>query len=342
MQTQTLAELKAENARLEGKEPEETPTEGNEPEELAAEEETQALDQTGEPGEESGGDPPVEAWMQTEEQGSDDGEVPLATHISVRSKLKDKVKERDAEIEQLKAQVQQLQGGMMPGQVPQQPSQPATTQPPTGAQMPRLEDYDHDSDKHAAAVQQWQLGQMQAMQQAQQQQWQQQQQANQRQAAINAQVDSHYNRAQELTVKAGIKPELYQAADLAVRQAVDAVAPGHGDAIVDDIIARLGPGSEKVLYHLGRNPSKQALLQQKLRNDPFEAMAYMGELKATISAPVKRKSNAPKPASRPGGGSTSSDDEGKLKRRYKAAKSDQERWEISREAKKAGISSLGW
>ncbi len=343
MQTQTLAELRAENAKLEGKEPEETPTEGNEPEQLAAEEEAQALDQAGEPGEESGGEPSVEAWMQTEEQGSDDGDVPLATHISVRSKLKDKVKERDHEIEQLKAQVQQLQGGMAPGQPSQPTYPPANTQPPTGAPMPRIEDFEHDADKHAAAVHQWQLSQMQAMQQAQQQQWQQQQAQQQRQAVIDAQVNSHYERAQELTAKAGIKPELYQAADLAVRQAADAVAPGQGDAIVDDIIARLGPGSEKVMYYLGKNPSQQALLQQKLRNDPYEAMAYMGELKATLTAPAKRKSNAPKPAARvTGGGTAGADDENRLKRKYKAAKSDQERFQISREAKKAGFNSVGW
>ena len=342
MQTQTLAELRAENAELEGKEPEETPTEGNEPEQLAADDETQEPAEPGEAGQEGGEESTVEPWQLAE--GEESGSVPVAKHASVRSKLKGEVAERDREIEQLKAQIQQLQGGMAPGQQPQQGYQPGYQPPPQqrAVPMPRLEDFDHDEARHAAAVEAWQLSQMQRMHQAQQQHFQQQQQVTQRKQVISSEVDNHYNRAQELTVKAGISAEAYRDADLAVRQAIDAVAPGQGDAITDDIIARLGPGSEKVLFHLGRNPSKQAILQQKLRQDPFEAMAYLGRLSGEITAPVKRKSNAPKPASRANSGNTSTDDEGKMKRRYQNAKSAQDRWKISREAKKAGIDSSGW
>ena len=339
MQTQTLAELRAENAKLEGKEPEETPPEGTEPEQLAADDDPQEPDEVGEPSEEEGGETEAEAWQIAEGEESDDTPttVPIAKHASVRAKLKETVKERDSEIEQLRAEIQQLKGGMS-----QPPGQPVPPQATPAKPMPKLEDFNHDEAQHAAAVEAWMVERMHSMQTATTTQYAQQQQEQQRLAAIEREVDSHYDRAQELSVKAGIKPETYRAAERAVRQTVDVVAPGQGDAITDEMISRLGQGSEKVMYYLGRNPAEQAKLQQLLRADPFNAMIYLGELKNRITAPVKRKSNAPKPAARLKGGSTSSDDEAKMKRKYKAAKSDQERWKISREAKKAGFNSLGW
>ncbi len=118
-----------------------------------------------------------------------------------------------------------------------------------------------------------------------------------RTAEIEKAVDEHYVRAATLAKASNITPENYQAADLAVRKVVDSVFSEAGDTITDALIARLGPGSEKVMYHIGFSAKKQAKLKELLQQDTsgVAASMWLGELKAELKANVRKSSRTPEP-----------------------------------------------
>ena len=88
---------------------------------------------------------------------------------------------------------------------------------------------------------------------------------------------------------------MYQNSDLAVRQAIESVLPNQGDLVADQLISRLGDGSEKVMFYLGRNAAAKEKLKSALSNDPtgISAALYLGEVKRDIASPTKRKTRAP-------------------------------------------------
>ena len=341
----TLEELKAENAAEEQRLEEEKATQDQE-EVIEAEDETEEVALNDESDLEPNGDEEKveegdteeesEAWMQSDDQGSEDEEtVPLSVLTKTRSKLKGKVNEQASEIDDLKAQVAKLQAN----------NQSITASSPKS--MPKLEDFDYDEAKFQKANADW--IQSQITEQIQSASKQQEIAAKQQQAMRDTQeaVDAHYTRAAQLAEKSNIEPELYQSADLKVRQVIDSVVNGQGDAITDVLIARLGEGSEKVMYYLGRNPKAQETLKSKLLTDPngISAAIYLGSLHSQITIPQQRKSRATPPAKQIKGGNTTPSPEGKLKKSYQDAHrrgNSQAAFDARREARAAGIDTSNW
>lgn len=338
----TLEQLKAENAETEVKIDESLPkAEEVETEEEAGEEVAEEEDSPGEGDQPETGETEPEAWMQTEEQTSDDDDktVPLGALTSVRAKLKGRIGERDEEIERLRAENESLKQGH------QAPAQETAT----AADMPKLEDHDYDDAKYQQAMTAWMAQQVQSqVAKATQASTQTAAQAE-AQKSMEQAVDNHYQRAAKLAEESGITAELYQGADMAVRQAIESVRPKQGDQVADYFISQLGEGSEKVMYFLGRNKAAQDKLRSSLITDPsgISAALYLGELKSTVASPQKRVSRAPKPATEIKGdeSGTVSNQAKRLLAKYKAAHKQgggQAAYNAKKEAKAAGVDTSDW
>lgn len=331
-----LAKLKAQNAEQDTETLTEVPTEVIEEVEIEAGEVAKVEVEAGEPTAETEGTvPEAEAWMvadEPESEGSD--QVPLKAHIAMKTKLKGRVSERDAELEALKTENEALKNQ---GQQVAQPQSTVTAVPLEG-------DFNNIAD-YQSAMQKWVTSSNQAENQTAQRSQAQSQAARQ----LEESVDSHYQRAAELASKSSIAPETYQKADMQVRQAVDAVLPGRGDLVTDQMIARLGNGSEKVFYHIGINKVAQAKFQQALLSDQsgITAAMYLGELKTSLTAPASKLSKAPKPAAKVQGdeSGTKTGDAKKLHEKYDAAHkrgSIQAAYNAKKEAKAAGVDVTTW
>lgn len=329
---QTLSELKAENAKLEAAETEESPQ--DEEVEVVEDEAAEVVEEESEDvaeEDETETETEVEAWQQSEDEDSQESDTEgddSAIWATARKKYKAKSeKEKTAhseEIEQLKAQMEALK------------TQNNTASVPTG--KPKRDNYfDHDDPDEAYldAMFEWRNAQ-----QAGNQQQATQQASNQKAvAALNDSVDQHYARAAKLAKANKIEPEVYQKADGTVRNAI-------GEDITNAIISNLGEGSEKVMFNLGRNPKKLAELQGLLASDPqgFKVMAMLGRMTAELT-PQKRKTNAPAPAKTVQSGSKTANTEKRMKTAYeKAFKSGDtsKAFTMKREAKKAGHNTRDW
>ena len=338
MAAMTLEELKAKNASEEVETTKATAAKEVEADDLEAEDESPETVETAESEQGESEEAEVEAWMQTDEQTSDDSgnAVPVAKHINMRSKLKGTIREQASELEQLRAENESLKANR---------SQPAKAQPEAVAPMPELEDFDYDKGKYARAMQNW-IGQQTSAQVSAAMQGSQQKQSQQAaQQRFTKSLDDHYDRAANLVATQGISAELYQAADTKFRSVVEAAAPGRGDAIADHLISSLGEGSEKVGYFIGRNAEAQASLQSKLMADHtgLQAAIYLGELKRQVTSPVRKQSMAPKPAPRIGGSEPAQDMSKRLKREYREAANDpQKRIDTRRKARAAGLNPDEW
>lgn len=286
MSEMSLADLKALAAAEDKQE-----TLDNVESELEADEEVTEVEQEAEEGEAE--DKP-EAEADTEE-GDDDSEteewakpakgaVPLEKHVEVRQKLKAKLHDVTDELEKLRAENEALRAG-----VGQSTNQPQAAAP----KMPRMDDpeigYDDEKFYQAMAVYNEKLVEYKLSVREHGQAKQSQQQ--QFEMEIKGAVDKHYERAEALVNKKIVSAENYQAADHIVRKSVEEILPGMGEVVTDNIIARLGEGSEKVIYHLGINPAALSKLKEAFRSDPtgFAASIYMGELKAKFNSATAEK-----------------------------------------------------
>lgn len=331
---QTLEELKAENATEEAEAAKATEPELEEAEDEAAEDESEEAPEIAESDGDDPDEPEAEPWQQEEdEQASDDsgsakfGDSDIA---AAKRKLRAKLeRQHNDELAQLKAEIDALKrGGSTAAAKPQE------------AIMPTLESVDYDEAQYAKAMQAWIQGQVQAVQSTSQVS---DRQSKARQAQDSA-VDGHYERAAKLAKETGISSEVYQRADLAVRQAVESAFPDQGDGVTDAFISRLGEGSEKVMYYLGRNSRELDVFKGKLASDPsgIEAATYLGELKGRVATPLKKVTKAPKPAARAEGGDAHSTGSSKLKKQYQSTSDMQKRFDIRRQAKQAGIDVSEW
>ncbi len=335
MATKTLDELKRENAEEEAKqaetEVEEVESEEVEEEELESDEAEDAEDDD-ESDEDSDEDKP--AWMQSEEQSSNDDPKFRASDIAAaKRKLKAKLEQKDTELEELKAEVERLKSGG------------AQPQPAQQYQMPRREQFEHLDDPEAAytaAVTEYTMAnairrsQQQAAQQAAQQ-------------ALQAGIDRHYKAAAELVAEHGIAEDVYQQADGAVKRAIDQVMKGQGEIVASQLINLMGEGSEKAMFYVGRNPNKLLQLQQALSEDPsgIKAAIMLGEIKASVSMPKKTARKAPAPGKRiqgdaPAKGSALAR---KLQKQYEAAdkRGDvQAAFDARKAARAQGVDVSGW
>lgn len=331
MTIKTLAALKEENTKAEIVEEEAPQAESETKETEVVEVETEETSEVAELSEEETEDAPIEAWMQSDEQTleSDDKKFTNSDIGIVKRKLRAKLERKhDGETEALKARIVELEGNNQPAQ-------------PSVLKMPTLESSEFDEGKHEAAMNAWIEAKTSASMQAYTQTNDIKTQQTQAATTQDQAVDDHYTRAAKLAQDSGISPELYRSADLAVRQTIESVLPQQGDAIMDSIISRLGEGSEKVMYYLGRNRTAQDKLRSEFIKDPtgLSAMMFLGELKTQTSPSKKRVSQAKAPAPKINGDNASAGaTENKFIKRYKAASNDvQTRIDIKREAKKAGF-----
>ncbi len=292
----------------------------------------------------------AESEVETEAQGEDTEEwlrsdstqaVPLSKHVEVKHKFKARLSDKDNEIEQLKAELAQLKAG---GVMNQQPQQQAPIKPP------KLSDFDYDEEKYAEAMADYSAKLIDSRlnsYQSQSQQEQQQQLAKQRREQA---LDSHYERAAQLAQSMGDKFtfERYESAERNVRQQLHQIT-GNGDTVADEMIARLGDGSAKVIAHLGINSSAMDKLKASLVDDPsgLKAAVYLGQLEAKLSsASTGKLSKAPAPettvrASAPAGAATLES----LRKQYRQAetKGDVQRaFDLRQQAKAAGFKTTDW
>lgn len=339
---QTLAELKAQNAEVEAPEEkevkEETPNlKVVEPEtEPKAEPEIEGAEEK-----EEGEHEEQEDWLKEEssDDSGSDKQVPLKALINTREKLKGKlagkdseIADKDSELEKLRALVEKLKAPV---------NQPVKElEVPDQLDFDTTEDYQKAMRKYIADMVSQQNSLVSQTSEARRRQ-------EKFLEAREKAVDGHYKRAEVLVKEHSISPEVYQSADLKVREAINGVLPDQGDIVTEAFIEQLGEGSEKVMYYLGRNEAARNTLINKLLNDKtgLSASVYLGELKALkASAQRHSSSNAPAPAARINGGDKAVSMES-LKRKYDEAhkKGDvQTAFDLKRKAKAGGFNTKDW
>jgi hypothetical protein len=282
--------------------------------------------------------PEPESWMKgddQESQGADkkftDGDVGAAK-AKLRAKLEAK---HQSEVDQLRAQLEEARRN--------------TVAPPQSARPKREDFYDQDDpdEAFAEALTDWKLNDRLAKQHNETQQYEFQRKQLETQQSIESGVDQHYERAATLAAASGISPELYQSADHRVRSAVEGIFPGGGEQVTNALIASLGEGSEKVFYNLGVSPKRLAELTAKLAADPsgLQASIYLGRLSAELTAPLRKKSNTPAPATTVQGDANTTDIGKNLQKRYAEAHKrgdTQAAFDIRREAKGKNINVKSW
>lgn len=260
-------------------------------EEVVEDEEAQEVETTGEDesdpaeeGEKSDEDEETEEWAKPAK-----GAVPVEKHVEMKHKLKARIQAEADEVARLKAENEALRKGVV--------SQPQDVAAP---RKPMLSDEDigYDEEKYAEKMAEYteqmidyKLTQRQSVEtkNAQQAQFEQR---------IKSAVDQHYERASELVTSGKVTEDNYKAADHIVRKSIEGALPGMGELVTDSLIANLGAGSEKVIYHLGVNPAALSKLTELFKSDPtgFAASIFMGELKAKFnSASIEKPSKTIKP-----------------------------------------------
>lgn len=253
----------------------------------------------------------VEDWMKSDDEPDKEPEIDNNIARNIRLKATAKAERKsNAEIEELKSQIQRMQSG----------AQPQTH----GLTMPNRDDYLDKDDPDAAfliALSEYSGQKSIADVTATQQQAELKRQQDASKAAIEKNVDSHYEAAATLLSKSNISQDSYSAADLNVRTMVEGLYPEAGDALVDAFISKMGAGSERVMYNLGINKNRLAEFKQTLVNDPtgLDAAVFLGGLNAQLNKNVKRRSSAPPPAKHVQGDAKTSSSERALKKVYDAA-----------------------
>jgi hypothetical protein len=169
------------------------------------------------------------------------------------------------------------------------------------------------------------------------------------QESVEKEVGNHYTRVDSFLQESGIKQEIYDKSDETVRQVIEDIIPGGGDNIFEALISKMGEGSEKVTYFIGRN---KAEFQSKLMSDKtgIEAAIYLGRKLEQFnnSSTKKRKSKAPAPASNANGDASVKvvSASGKaFKKKYDAlhkSKDTTVAFNVRQEARRAGVDVSSW
>lgn len=336
--SQTLEELREENAAAEAANAPVPQTGADEADDTAAEG-TNTTDDLAEGAEgEEGQSAEPEDWMKGDDQESQetgkkftDGDIGAAK-AKLRAKLE---KQHQSELDELRAQLE---------------AQRAAAAPQPAGRPKRDDFYDHDDpdDAYAEALMEWKLSTAVAQKTAQNQQYEQQRKQLEARQKIDSSVEQHYERAAVLAAASGISPDLYQSADRKVREAIQGVFGGEsGEHVTNALIANIGEGSEKVMYKLGVSPKALAELTSKLRDDPngLQAAIYLGKLSAEITSPARKTSNTPAPATNVQGDANTTDVGKGLHRKYLEAHKrgdTQAAFDIRSEAKAKKVNINSW
>ena len=330
---QTLAELKALNAASEQAEAtaEVEQVVADDVEEIIeADEPVESKDETEIEAETTSEE--VEDWAKPE------GSVPVAKHVEMKHKLKGKLHDVESENADLKARLAALETSR-------------TVQPQGDADLKKPSrgdpDINYDEDLYEQKLANYIEAKIDRKLSNREQSQSTKSQQDQHERQVQSEVDKHYERAAALVSGGKVTEENYQAADHNVRKAVSGVLQnGLGDLVIDNMIARLGSGSEKVIYHLGVNSTALGELVNCFKSDPtgFAAAAYLGEKKALLnSAQPNKLSSAPKPdrvlngTAKVGGGTDH--------KAYSKASSEgnaQAMISIKRAAKARGVDTSNW
>ena len=277
----------------------------------------------------------LEEWEKTEEDDGDKSKP--VKFLKAKKRLKGRLSEREDEIARLRAEMETLKAGTS------KPHQPSTGQIP---QRPREEDFDTDAEYQQALYQYEDKVTAERFSRIEQQR-KQEAAVSKAKEKLSADVEGHYERAEKLLEESAISPEVYQSADMAVRQAVETIAPQKGNFVIDKLISVVGPGSEKVMYYLGRNKTALNEFQSILAGDPsgMQAAIYLGQQKERLTNSKKTTTRAPAPAASAKGGETPNGKAGAFLKQYKAAhktKDGQAAYNAKKAAKSAGIDVSKW
>ena len=287
----------------------------------------------------------LESWQQTEDKDDQSGFIPNAEAAKRRkqnSALRGTVKNQVSEIDELKRQLAEAK-------------QAAPVQSTHKAELlrPTRDQYDYDDDKYDDAMeayheekftQRLDTHSVNSASKATQEALH-----VKKAAALDKNLNEHYERAGQLVSDGKLSAESFQQSDTVVRKAIEEIFPGQGDIYMNNLISTLnGAGSEKVMYQMGVNEGKLNQLTSLLINDPsgLQAAAFLGRTQYEIQAPKKRRSNAPAPGSQVNGDSssnTAADKAGNRKRKdYEKSNDVQFRFDLKRQAKKDGINTSTW
>ena len=273
-----------------------------------------------------------EPWQRIDEELAP---VPARKHIREKQKLKGRISERDDEIARLKEKIEALEKNSI-----------TQTNQAKPIKRPNELDYDTDDD-YQKALSDYENELVSSKFRELESKRQNEYAFKQYQEKFSKALEDHYDRASDLIEKSGISPDLYKSSDAAVRHAVNSIAPGRGDQIVDQIITNFGDGSEKVLFYIGRNQTALSQFKSLLVEDPsgIKASIFLGEQKERLTAPKKMKSRAPKPAPTANGDANMGSNERALQKKYKEAHkkgNSQLAWDYRRKARQSGIDTSKW
>ena len=334
----TLEELKKENLETEAKAKADKDATNQQLEVVTDEEDNDETENEVEELEASENTEESKDWLNSDnEENNANTTMPVSAHIKLKAKLKDKLSEKDQENEQLKQRIAELEKGITA------PTQ-AIKLPP----RPKLEDFNFDEEKYQQALDQWDEQRIEAKLE--------QMTAKNKQATssktfmeeVNRKVEEHYKRAEQVAKKSGITEEQYRDADLNFKRVIEKVFPNRGELIADQLISKMGEGSEKVAYFIGVNKRAQIEFENILKSDPsgVEAAIYLGR-KVSEFSPKRTATNAPTPATQISGDAKANLN-GEAKR-YKAeydkahkAGNVQKVMDVKREAKAKGVNVANW
>tara|TARA_R110002020_G_scaffold461823_1_gene680974 strand:+ start:7243 stop:8277 length:1035 start_codon:yes stop_codon:yes gene_type:complete len=288
----------------------------------------------------------IEPWMQTELPGSENNSERMFTGSDVaaaKSKIRAKVErkknaeieERDAEIEKLKAKLANFE--------PSNASAPRSNK----LKRPRPENFDND-EAYESALDAYEDARIEARLADNQMQNAEASKVREFRSRIEKGVDSHYELAVQFTQEAGINQDVYKQADANVRNAIeDALGQGRGDEVANLLISKLGKGSEKLVFFLGRNESKLNELKAMLTGDPsgIDASIWLGRKQNELLASNKIKTKTPAPPTNIGGDVETGDLAAKLKSEYRKAEKSgdvQARFDARMKATRAGVDVEKW
>jgi hypothetical protein len=231
---------------------------------------------------ESDDDIVLEDW-QKEDDSVEEYQVDGNLHQSMKRKYKTRISNRDEELEKVKAENEALRL-----------AQPKET--PKTLTRPNRDDFTSD-EEHQFAVSKYDGELSQETYNRNRLSETQLAEIQQAKQETDEAVESHYSRVDELIKDSGIKEENYKKADENFRHMFEEVIPNGGDAIADNIIERLGKGSEKVAYYLGVNNAARSKAKELFAKDKtgLTLAMYLGQQKQRLTKPIKPQSKAPDP-----------------------------------------------
>lgn len=345
----TLDELKAQNAADEAAELE-TPivdkTDIVEDEYVEVVEEIKADDTKAIDGDKSEDKVELESWQLTEESvDSEDDQKKkfVPNHEAARRRkqskaLRGELKEKDSELDTLRAELEALKGGSQP-----------VIQEVKKLTRPTREQFDYDDDKYDIAVDAYHEQRIDnklssfnsdntAATKAQ----------NAKLAFQERQeksFDSHYGEAQQLIDDGKISTGDFKDAESIVIQALEDSLPGNGQNTFNQLIVALGKDSAKIAFQLGKNPELLYKLQSELAigDGGLSASRFLGGLQQRISTPNKKRSQAPTPGSKVAGDSSGGKHAPLLAQYNKLNEDDVKgRMTLKRQARSKGADTSKW